>query len=97
MLKLVFWGCVGLAVFYLVVMVLAKIVDVLGEQAAIASQTYLPSMTRDFLLWFADDVLPVVAPYVDFANEVGTKWNGVLTVGGFILTVLGVMIALSSK
>ena len=54
-------------------------------------------MTRDFLLWFADDVLPVIAPLADFANDLGTKWNGGLTVVSFIVAVLGIVIALRSK
>lgn len=92
----VFWIGVGLSLLFLLAFVVSKIVDFLSDQAAIASG-YLPSMTRDFLLWFADDVLPVIAPLADFANDLGTKWNGALTVVSFIVAVLGIVIALRSK
>lgn len=92
----VFKICVGTAIALAFLFALAAtfnfIGNKVGETLAWLSERILPAVTRDVLLWFADDVLPQIGPAIKWMNVFGANWNGFLTVSAFVLAVLGIVL-----
>jgi hypothetical protein len=91
------WICVGLAVVFAFVFVLEIVLNFIGNEVdqalTLLTERMLPVATREFLLWFANDVLPQIAPAIKCMNTFGANWNGLLTVSAFLLAVLSIILA----
>jgi hypothetical protein len=90
-----FWICVGFAVLFAIVFIVGFIGDVLEFAVSYAGERILPVAFREFMIWFADDALPQMAPALSWMDSFGAAWGGLLTLASFLLAVMSIVLAIA--